>query len=60
MKILSWYVRGLGRPWVVRRLQHVLKLYNPKLIFLMEKKLNDKVWKGKEDDVVSIMVLILM
>ncbi|MBA0583907.1 hypothetical protein Gorai_014747 [Gossypium raimondii] len=38
MKMLSWNIRGLGNPWFVRRIQHVLKKYYPQVVFFMEKK----------------------
>ncbi|KAA3484605.1 BEACH domain-containing lvsC [Gossypium australe] len=40
MKILSWNVRGLGSPPVVRHFQHMLKLHHPHVVFFMETKLN--------------------
>ncbi|KAA3469291.1 reverse transcriptase [Gossypium australe] len=40
MKRLCWNVRGLRSPRAVRRLRHMLKLYNPHIVFLMEMKLD--------------------
>lgn len=40
MKIISWNGGGLGSSQVVRRLQHMLKMYNPQLVFFMENKLS--------------------
>ncbi|KAA3480977.1 reverse transcriptase [Gossypium australe] len=42
MKIISWNVRGLGNPWAVKRLQHMLRQHNPEIVFLMETKLDGK------------------
>ncbi|GMI71760.1 hypothetical protein HRI_000845300 [Hibiscus trionum] len=39
MKLLCWNVRGLGMPWTVCRLQHVLRDLNPSVAFLIETKL---------------------
>ncbi|KAA3474191.1 reverse transcriptase [Gossypium australe] len=40
MKSLSWNVRGLGSPRAVRRLRYLIKQQNPRLVFLMETKLD--------------------
>ncbi|GMI79785.1 hypothetical protein HRI_001647800 [Hibiscus trionum] len=46
MKLISWNVRGLGRPRTVRRLQHWLRDVNPTVIFFIETKLqSDKMEK---------------
>ncbi|KAG8482089.1 hypothetical protein CXB51_027072 [Gossypium anomalum] len=42
MKILSWNVRGLGRPRTIRRLRHTLKVHNPQIVFFMETKLEKR------------------
>ncbi|KAA3490114.1 reverse transcriptase [Gossypium australe] len=42
MKSLSWNVRGLGSPRAVRRLRHLIKQQNPRMVFLMETKLDKK------------------
>ncbi|KAA3483610.1 reverse transcriptase [Gossypium australe] len=42
MKILSWNVRGLGRPRTVNRLKNKLRAINPRILFLMETKLSAK------------------
>ncbi|KAA3460530.1 reverse transcriptase [Gossypium australe] len=42
MKSLSWNVRGLGSPRAVRRLRYLIKQQNPRLVFLMETKLDKK------------------
>lgn len=40
MKTLSYNVRGLGSSRVVHRLQQLLKLHNPQMVFLMEPKID--------------------
>ncbi|KAA3486448.1 reverse transcriptase [Gossypium australe] len=42
MKILSWNVRGLGRPRTVSRLKNKLQAINPRILFLIETKLSAK------------------
>ncbi|XP_017625048.2 uncharacterized protein LOC108468690 [Gossypium arboreum] len=42
MKVLSWNVRGLGRPRTVSRLKNKIRAINPRILFLMETKLNSK------------------
>ncbi|KAA3478899.1 reverse transcriptase [Gossypium australe] len=42
MKILSWNVRGLGRPQTVGRLKNKLRAINPRILFLIETKLSAK------------------
>ncbi|GMI80381.1 hypothetical protein HRI_001707400 [Hibiscus trionum] len=39
MKLLSWNVRGLGKPRARKRLQASLRDVNPSVIFLIETKL---------------------
>ncbi|KAA3476120.1 reverse transcriptase [Gossypium australe] len=39
-EIFCWNVRGLGSMRAVRRLQHMLKIYHPQIVFFMETKLN--------------------
>lgn len=46
MKLLSWNVRRLGNPRAVRSLQHVLKVYNPQVVFFMDTKV-DKIQMKK-------------
>ncbi|GMI89667.1 hypothetical protein HRI_002636000 [Hibiscus trionum] len=40
MKLISWNVRGLGKPRTVRRLRQKLKEADPMVIFLIETKLS--------------------
>lgn len=40
MKLLSWNARGLGSPQVVCHLRHLLKLYKPQVVFLIETKID--------------------
>ncbi|KAK8318426.1 hypothetical protein V6Z12_A13G173700 [Gossypium hirsutum] len=40
MKIISWNVRGLKIHEALRRLQQMLKLHNPQVVFFMETKLD--------------------
>ncbi|GMI85864.1 hypothetical protein HRI_002255700 [Hibiscus trionum] len=40
MKLISWNVRGLGKPRTVRRLRRKLKEANPLIVFLIETKLS--------------------
>lgn len=40
MKMMCWNVRGLENPRNVYRLQHMLKFYNPHLVFFMETKVS--------------------
>ncbi|KAA3469398.1 reverse transcriptase [Gossypium australe] len=47
MKIISWNVRGLGRPRTVKRLKNKLRAINPQILFLIETKL-----KAKEMEIV--------
>ncbi|MFQ6640906.1 hypothetical protein Gotur_014657 [Gossypium turneri] len=42
MRVLSWNVRGLGRPRTVARLKNKLRAINPRILFLMETKLSSK------------------
>ncbi|KAH1056279.1 hypothetical protein J1N35_034344 [Gossypium stocksii] len=42
MKVMSWNIRGLGRPHTVNRLKNKLRAINPHILFLMETKLNSK------------------
>ncbi|KAA3460285.1 reverse transcriptase [Gossypium australe] len=42
MKSLSWNVRGLGSSRAVRRLRHLMKQQNPRMVFLIETKLDKK------------------
>ncbi|KAK5802450.1 hypothetical protein PVK06_030041 [Gossypium arboreum] len=42
MKIICWNVRGLGNLRTVRRLWFSLKQHNPKMVFFMETKIDDK------------------
>ncbi|KAL1105841.1 hypothetical protein V6Z11_D04G160800 [Gossypium hirsutum] len=42
MKLLSWNVRGLGRPRMVNRLRNKLQVLNPRILFLIETKLSSK------------------
>ncbi|KAA3471562.1 hypothetical protein EPI10_017165 [Gossypium australe] len=42
MKLLSWNVRGLGRSQTINRLRNKLRAINPRILFLMETKLNSK------------------
>ncbi|GMI95319.1 hypothetical protein HRI_003201200 [Hibiscus trionum] len=39
MKLVSWNVRGLGKPRIVRRLRDSLRDVNPSVVFLIETKL---------------------
>lgn len=41
MKILSWNCQGLGNPWTVRALHHLVKTEMPKIVFLSETCLDD-------------------
>lgn len=48
MKIFCWNVRGLENSRVFRRYRHVLKLYNPQVVLIIETKLSkSKVEKVK-------------
>ncbi|KAA3489018.1 reverse transcriptase [Gossypium australe] len=42
MKNICWNVRGLGSPRAVRRLRHLNKQHNPRIVFLLETKLDQK------------------
>lgn len=46
MKLLSWNVRGLGRPPTIRRLRHLLKTHNSQIVFFMETKLDKRQMEG--------------
>ncbi|XP_059428667.1 uncharacterized protein LOC132162445 [Corylus avellana] len=39
MSILSWNCRGLGNPWTVSKLHHLVKEKKPTIVLLMETKL---------------------
>ena len=41
MNLLSWNCRGLGNLWTVNALKEVVKKEDPKIVFLMETKLNE-------------------
>lgn len=40
MRIISWNCKGLGNPFAVRSLHHLVKSQGPRVLFLMETKLN--------------------
>ena len=40
MRLLSWNCRGLGNPFTVRALHHLVKSQGPGILFLMETKLD--------------------
>ena len=42
MSTLSWNCRGLGNPRAIRALKDIIKVKGPKIVFLMETKLNSK------------------
>jgi exonuclease III len=42
MNILSWNCRGLGNPTAVLALHHLVKVQGPKVLFLIETKLDSK------------------
>ncbi|GMI81993.1 hypothetical protein HRI_001868600 [Hibiscus trionum] len=42
MKLLSWNVRGLGKPRTVGRVKQKLRVESPSIIFFMETKVNEK------------------
>ncbi|XP_042980139.1 uncharacterized protein LOC122310310 [Carya illinoinensis] len=46
MKILSWNCRGLGNPWTVQDLHHLVKEKRPDIVFLIETKLMAKNFEG--------------
>ncbi|KAA3465212.1 reverse transcriptase [Gossypium australe] len=52
MKILSWNVRGLWNPRIIRRLRHVLKLQNPQVVYLMETKICKSQIERRHIDVI--------
>ncbi|GMI93033.1 hypothetical protein HRI_002972600 [Hibiscus trionum] len=46
MKLLSWNVRGLGKPRTVGRLKQKLREEGPSIIFFMETKVKDSKMAG--------------
>jgi hypothetical protein len=46
MILLSWNCRGLGNPWAVRELCHMVKTKKPTLLFLMETKSRKNKMEG--------------
>jgi hypothetical protein len=46
MILLSWNCRGLGNPWAVRELCHLVKTKKPTLLFLMETKSRKNKMEG--------------
>ncbi|KAA3473376.1 endonuclease/exonuclease/phosphatase family protein [Gossypium australe] len=45
MKTFCRNVRNLGRPQAVRRLRHMLKVYSPQIVFLIETSTYAKAWR---------------
>lgn len=60
MKLISWNVHELGSSRAVRRLQQVLRLHKPQVIFFMETKLNRIRMERFEDVVAFLTASILM
>ena len=49
MNLLSWNCRGLGNPRSVNALKEVIRIEKPKIVFLMETKL-DRDWMKNVGD----------
>lgn len=46
MRLLSWNLQGLGNPWTVRSLKHLIRDACPDIIFLMETRLGEGEFEG--------------